>query len=268
MGRLQNKVALITGSSSGLGRSIATRYALEGAKVVCADLTPNARSQVPEELEITTHDAITKSGGQAIFVKTDVGNAKDVERAILATAAEFGRLDILVNNAGVALEARHPAKIHETDESVWDTTMQVNAKSVFLGCKYGIAQMLKQEPHSCGDRGWIINIASIFGLVAGLHNPSYCASKAAVSNLTRQVALEYASDRIHVNALCPGYTKTAIFQETTTYMISLADLERRHPFKGPGLPDDIARMAVVLASDDASWMTGTCVPVDGGYTAR
>lgn len=131
------------------------------------------------------------------------------------------RYSSLVNNAGVALEARHPARIHETEESTWDTTMRVNAKSVFLGCKYGIAQMLKQEPHSCGDRGWIINIASIFGIIAGLHNGqsigylpdvllmntgSYCASKAAVSNLTRQVALDYAPDRIHVNALCPGCT--------------------------------------------------------------
>ncbi|KAG2421916.1 hypothetical protein HFD88_005892 [Aspergillus terreus] len=268
MGRLQDKVALVTGSSSGLGRSIATRYAQEGAKVVCADITPTARSQIPEELHITTHDAIIQAGGQAIFIRTDVGDAKAVEDAVQAAVTEFGRLDILVNNAGVALEARHPAKIHETDETVWDTTMRVNAKSVFLGCKYGVAQMLKQEPHSSGDRGWIINIASIFGLVAGLHNPSYCASKAAVSNLTRQVALEYAADRIHVNALCPGYTQTAIFQETTTHMISLEDLQRRHPFKGPGLPEDIARMAVVLASDDASWMTGACVPVDGGYTAR
>ncbi|EAU29457.1 predicted protein [Aspergillus terreus NIH2624] len=170
MGRLQDKVALVTGSSSGLGRSIATRYAQEGAKVVCADITPTARSQIPEELQITTHDAITQAGGQAIFIATDVGDAKAVGDAVQAAVTEFGRLDILVNNAGVALEARHPAKIHETDEAVWDTTMRVNAKSVFLGCKYGVAQMLKQEPHSSGDRGWIINIASIFGLVAGLHN--------------------------------------------------------------------------------------------------
>ncbi|RDW68748.1 SDR family NAD(P)-dependent oxidoreductase [Aspergillus mulundensis] len=264
--RLHNKIAIVTGASSGLGRAIAIRYAQEGAKVVCADLSPTARSQ--EETEITTCNLIVEKGGAALFVQTDVGDAAQMENLIDVTVEKYGRLDILVNNAGVALEARTPAVLHLTDEETWDTTMRVNAKSVFLGCKYALAQMLRQEPHSSGDRGWIVNISSIMGMIAGPENPSYCASKGAVSQLTRQIALDYAPHRIHANALCPGYTQTAIFKETITYMTPWEELNRRHPLKGPGQPDDIARMAVVLASEDASWVTGVCLPVDGGYTAR
>ncbi|CRL25030.1 Short-chain dehydrogenase/reductase SDR [Penicillium camemberti] len=264
--RLQDKVAIVTGSSSGLGRAIAIRYAQEGAKVVCADLTPTARSQ--EEAEITTHDLIIRDGGQATFAKTDVGDATQMENLVQVAVKEYRRLDILVNNAGISIEARTPAVLHLTDEMTWDTTMRVNTKSVFLGCKYALTQMLAQEPHSSGDRGWIVNISSIMGMIGGPENPSYCASKGAVSNLTRQMALDYAPANIHINAICPGYTQTAIFKETTTNSTPWEDLKRRHPLKGPGMPEDIARIAVVLASDDASWVTGVCLPVDGGYTAR
>ncbi|KAE9377534.1 NAD(P)-binding protein [Stipitochalara longipes BDJ] len=266
--RLLNKVAIVTGSSSGLGRAISLLYAREGAKIVCSDLTSSARSIIAEEANNNTHDMIQKAGGKSIFVKADVSKASDMEQVVTAAAQEFGRLDIMVNNAGVSFEARHPAVLHMTDEDTWDRTMEINAKSVFLGCKYAISQMLKQDLHPSGDRGWIINMSSIMGMIAGPENPSYCASKGAVSSLTRQVALDYAKYKIHVNALCPGYTQTAIFAETTTNLTGLEDLKRRHPFNGPGLPSDIAKMAVVLASDDASWMTGACIPVDGGYTAR
>ncbi|KAF7592326.1 hypothetical protein BBP40_000382 [Aspergillus hancockii] len=265
--RLQDKVAIVTGSSSGVGRAICLRYSREGAKVVCADISPSARLPTASETE-TTHDIITKAGGKAIFVQTDVGDPRQMESLVQEAVREFGRLDILVNNAGVSFEARTPAVCHLTDESVWDTTMRVNVKSVFLGCKYATAQMLAQSPHPSGDRGWIINMSSIMGIVAGPDNPSYCASKGAVSSLTRQVALDYAPHKIHVNAICPGYTQTAIFRETTTYLTPIEDLKRRHPLNGPGMPDDIAKMAVVLASDDASWVTGISLPVDGGYTAR
>ncbi|KAJ5911298.1 NAD(P)-binding protein [Penicillium subrubescens] len=264
--RLQDKVAIVTGASSGLGRAIAIRYAQEGAKVVCADLTPTARSQ--EEAGITTHDLITQKSGQAIFVQTDVGDATQMENLVAEAVKVYGRLDILVNNAGISIEARFPAVLHLTDEATWDTTMRVNAKSVFLGSKYGLGQILAQEPHDSGDRGWIINISSIMGMIAGPENPSYCASKGAVSQLTRQIALDYAPHKIHCNAICPGYTQTAIFKETTTNLTPWDDLNHRHPLKGPGFPDDIAKMAVVLASEDASWVTGVCLPVDGGYTAR
>ncbi|KAL4902050.1 hypothetical protein BDW74DRAFT_187039 [Aspergillus multicolor] len=264
--RLKDKIAIVTGASSGLGRAIALRYAQEGAKVVCADLSPIARSE--EEAATTTHDVIVNNGGEALFVQTDVGDAAQMGNIVNVTVEKYGRLDILVNNAGIAIEARTPAVLHLTDEETWDTTIRVNAKSVFVGCKYALAQMLRQEPHSSGDRGWIVNISSIMGMIGGLENPSYCASKGAVSQLTRQIALDYAPHRIHANAICPGYTQTAIFKETITNMTPWEELNRRHPLKGPGQPDDIARIAVILASEDASWVTGVCLPVDGGYTAR
>ncbi|KAB8224247.1 hypothetical protein BDV33DRAFT_4313 [Aspergillus novoparasiticus] len=269
MARLLNKVALITGSSSGMGRAIALRYAKEGAHVVCADLSPTARSLVPEEAEITTRDAIIQAGGRAIYVQTDVSEAQQFERAVQTAVSEFGRLDILVNNAGIATDTRNPTRVHETDEHAWDTMLRVNTTSVFLGCKYAIAQMLKQEPHSSGDRGWVINLASIWGLVGGLGSPAYCASKGAVVNLTRQMALDYAPDRIHVNAICPGFIWTAMtrdLEEASPHVIE--SLHQKHPLKGFGYPDDVARMAVVLASDDASLVTGVALPVDGGYTAQ
>lgn len=186
--RLQDKVAIVTGSSSGLGRAIAIRYAQEGAKVVCADLTPTARSQ--EESNITTHDLIVRDGGQAKFVKTDVGDAKQMENLVQVAVKEYGRVDMyemimkvfdypsddlfsLVNNAGISIEARTPAVLHLTDETTWDMTMRVNTKSVFLGCKYALSQMLAQEPHSSGDRGWIINISSIMGMIGGPENREF-----------------------------------------------------------------------------------------------
>ncbi|CAI7649105.1 unnamed protein product [Penicillium bialowiezense] len=276
--RLQDKVAIVTGASSGLGRAIALRYALEGAKVVCADLTPTARSQ--EEAAITTHDLVIENGGNAIFVAADVGDAAQMENLVKVAVQTYERIDILVNNAGISIEARSPAVLHLTDEATWDTTMRVNVKSVFLGCKYVLAQMLTQEPHPSGDRGWIINISSIMGMIGGPENQyigelglirylaSYCASKGAVSQLTRQIAVDYAPHNIHSNAICPGYTQTAIFKETTSFSTPWEVLNRRHPLKGPGFPDDIAKMAVVLASEDANWVTGICLPVDGGYTAR
>lgn len=186
--RLQDKVVIVTGSSSGLGRAIAIRYAQEGAKVVCADLTPTARSQ--EESNITTHDLIVRDGGQAKFVKTDVGDAKQMENLVQVAVKEYGRVDMyemimkvfdypsddlfsLVNNAGISIEARTPAVLHLTDETTWDMTMRVNTKSVFLGCKYALSQMLAQEPHSSGDRGWIINISSIMGMIGGPENREF-----------------------------------------------------------------------------------------------
>ncbi|KAI1751949.1 NAD(P)-binding protein [Xylaria castorea] len=266
--RLSKKVAIVTGSSSGLGRAIALAYAREGAAVVCADLNREARADIPDEARLCTDDAVRLEGGQAIFVKTDVSMAQEFEGLVEKTVKAFGRLDILVNNAGISIESgRAPTGVHETPESVWDTTMAVNAKSVFLGSKYAINQMLQQDSHESGHGGWIVNIASIHGLVPGRASPSYAASKAAVVNLTKQVALDYAVHKIHCNVICPGYTQTAIFKDTIKNMSSYDEIEAKHPL-GLGVPEDVVGAAVFLASDEARWITGTSLSVDGGYTAQ
>ena len=266
--RLLNKVAIVTGSSSGLGRSIAQAYSREGASIVCSDLQPSARALVPEETEINTDDLIRQQGGNAIFVEADVTSSQQMQSLVTKAAQEFGRLDVMVNNAGVSLETRTPGPVHQATDELWHKTMAINAGSVFYGCKYATGQMLKQEPHPSGDRGWIINLSSIFGVVATSTCPAYCASKGAVSNLTRSVALDYAKYRIHCNAICPGFTRTAIFAETTKNMFGREALDALHPLKGTGVPEDIAKAAVVLASEDASWITGIDFLVDGGYTAQ
>ncbi|KAK6204105.1 hypothetical protein LQW54_008459 [Pestalotiopsis sp. IQ-011] len=269
MQRLQGKVAIVTGSSSGIGRAIALAYSREGAAVVCADLNRDARSPgVGEEALPCTDQTISSSGGQAIFVQTNVSLAADVQAMVDSAVSKFGRVDILVNNAGVSMEARGaPLRVHETPEDTWDATMAVNAKSVFYCCKYGIAQMLRQEVRD-GHRGWIVNMSSIFGLVGGRANISYAASKAAVANMTRQVALDYAEDKIHCNAICPGYTNTAIFSETIANLDDANSIEAKHPFGGVGNSKDIVGAAIFLACPEASWITGVCLPVDGGYTAQ
>ncbi|KAL6921119.1 hypothetical protein ACHAP8_012373 [Fusarium lateritium] len=266
--RLKDKVCIVTGSSSGLGRSIALGYSHEGALLVCADLQQDARAQLNGEEEISTDELIRHKGGKAIFVQTDVSKSTAVEELVTRTVIQFGRVDVLVNNAGISIEAgKTPCRIHETPEEWWDLTMAVNLKSIFLTSKYAIAQMLKQKTNESGDRGWIINISSIFGVVGGYTIPSYAASKGAVSNLTRSVALDYAKDGIHCNAICPGYTETAIFADT----IKIHDKESiraKHPLHGTGTPQDLVGAAIFLASQEARWITGVCLPVDGGYTAQ
>ncbi|KAK1238199.1 hypothetical protein MKX08_002778 [Trichoderma sp. CBMAI-0020] len=266
--RLLNKVCIVTGSSSGLGRAISLAYAQEGAIVVCVDLRPGARQEIKSEQEIDTDVLIRQQGGRSMFIKADVSDAAEIEAMVNATTAQYGRIDVLVNNAGISIEAGQKAlKIHETPEQWWDLTMSVNTKSVFLATKYVVGQMLRQDKLVSGDRGWIINISSIFGLVGGKNIPCYAASKGAVANLTRQVAMDYAEDGIHCNAICPGYTATAIFVNTTQ-IHDAEEIRQRHPLHGIGMPDDIAGAAVFLASSEARWITGAMLPVDGGFTAQ
>lgn len=181
-GRLSGKTALVTGSSSGLGRAIAKAYAHEGAQVCCVDLYPNLRNATNASTgkaddihhriatASTTHELLAHDyGGKHIFVRADLTTAVDVEEAVATCVREYGRLDVIVNNAGISVESHHvrPMRIHETEEADYDKTMAINAKAMFLGCKYAIRQMLEQEPlpGSNGDRGWIINTASIQSFV-------------------------------------------------------------------------------------------------------
>ncbi|ERF72123.1 hypothetical protein EPUS_02914 [Endocarpon pusillum Z07020] len=290
-GRLHNKTALITGTSSGLGAAIATAYAREGANVCCVDLYPTPRNPINASTgkadsfhnrlsdQQSTHEHLQQTYGgnivRAIFIRANVTLAEDVEAAIQACIKQFGRLDIMVNNAGISVESTHTKvmRIHETEEEDYDNTMAVNAKGIFLGCKYAVKQMLEQDPlqNSSADdtsppsRGWIINTASVQGLVPYYGTPSYCASKGAAVMLTKQVALDYAQDRIHCNALCPGFLHTSMTQNLQSQPGVVTEISGKHPFGGMGRVEDVARMAVVLASEDVRWMTGVPLPIEGGY---
>ncbi|MCJ1318622.1 hypothetical protein MMC15_003952 [Xylographa vitiligo] len=274
--RLYNKVALITGASSGLGRAIALAYASHGTKlVVCADLAPAARAEISSEAERSTHDLICELHGpdKAIFVKCDVTQASQVADAVAAAVSTGGRLDIMVNNAGLGVTEKD-AVIHLLDEARWDEVMGVNLRGVFLGTKYAIAQFLRQEPLDNGSgqpqhRGWIVNLSSMLGHVGIVGGASaYCASKGAVLNLTKQVAVEYAKERIHCNALCPGFTRTAMMKSLIESEAAAPLLLGATPWGTWGEASDVARGAVFLASDDAAWITGIGLPIDGGFLAQ
>lgn len=261
---LEGRVAIVTGSSSGVGRAIALALAGAGASVVCSDITPILRPDGYETETAPTHELIAKTG-KSIFKKADVSSPEDVEALVAAAVVEFGRLDILVNNAGVFCGQN---KIAEESVEAFDKTMAINTRGTFLGMKFAIAQMMKQEPRQSGDRGWIVNISSIGGLVGLSMEPSYCASKGAVTNLTRQVALDYAPDKIHVNGVCPGFLKTAMVRSALEDPTLHAELHNASPWPHLGTPDDIAKAVLFLCSDGASWTTGAMLNVDGGYCAR
>ncbi|EFE43467.1 hypothetical protein TRV_01754 [Trichophyton verrucosum HKI 0517] len=281
--RLQDKIAIITGSSDGIGRAIALRYAAEGAYVVCADLTPESRAKTKDGEELKpTHEVLdgkypAASGisRRSIFIKTDVSIDADVKALVSACVKEYGRLDIMVNNAGIGPNYNHdPAlRLHETPEYSWDRIMGVNGKGVWLGCT---AQMLAQEPPSTGDRGWIVNTASVMGLVGIQCGSAYSASKGAVVNLTRAVALEYGADRIHVNAIAPGFVQTPLLVDLTPHDSEdpnvqgiRASFASKQPFEYRlARVEEVASVAVFLASAEASFVTGHTLPVDGGYLAQ
>jgi NAD(P)-dependent dehydrogenase (short-subunit alcohol dehydrogenase family) len=281
--RLKDRVALVTGGSSGLGRAICLAFAAEGAKVLCVDLYETPRNKTNEATgkaddfnvrvsgETTAEEAARLYRSTTCdFFKADITKADDVGAAVSKCVELYGRLDIIVNNAGISVEASHawPHGVHETSEDDWDKTMAINAKGVFLGCKYAIIQMLKQELlPGVRDRGWIINTASVQGLVAYTNTPAYCASKGAVVQLTKQVAVDYGPRRIHANALCPGFLRTVMTQNIQNDEAALAEINRAHPFGGMGDPADVAKAAVFLASDEVGWVSGVALPVDGGYTA-
>ncbi|KAB8356686.1 hypothetical protein FH972_024262 [Carpinus fangiana] len=246
--RLLNRTAIVTGSSSGVGRAIALRYSREGARVACADLRPTPRipelpstSKSPPQARLheadddettPTHDLITQLGGQATFTTCDVTDEAAMQHLVDRCVATFGALDIMVNNAGVALEARTPGLLHETSTATWDATMAANARSVFLGSRAALTHFLRRRVDARAARGWIVNLSSIYGLVGGANNPAYCASKGAVANLTRQTAVDYARFGVHVNAICPGHIRTAIFEETRATMVGEEELRGWYPLAG------------------------------------
>jgi len=280
-GRLQDRIAFVTGSSSGLGAAICIAFASEGAKVFCVDLYPSPRNAINSSTGRAddfnnrvagqgTHEKIRQSGGEATYHKADVTKARDMDFAVRACAQRYGRVDIVCNNAGISVESTHVRafRVHETSEEDYDKTMAINAKGIFMGCKYALQQMLKQE-QAYKSRGWIINTASVQGLVPYYGTPSYCASKGAAVMLTKQIALDYAKDLVHCNALCPGFLETSMTQNLQGQEEVLKEIKDKHPLGGElGKVEDVARAAVFLASDDVAWMTGVPLPVDGGYLLR
>jgi NAD(P)-dependent dehydrogenase (short-subunit alcohol dehydrogenase family) len=263
-GRLQGKIAVITGSSSGIGRAIALAYAREGATIVCSDIQENAINVRPEASDLTTTQELDKLGAKSIYVKCDTRISEEVEGLIKKAVEEFGRVDIMVNNAGIG--GSTPQPIWEFSEEYFDKTISINLRGVFLGIKYAAKQMVTQDPHPSGDRGWIINLASVLGLNGISNATAYVASKHGVIGLTKTAAWDCAPQRIHVNALCPGFTQTSMIQPLLDSGAG-ARLQAMHPFRGLGTAEDIARAAVFMGSEDASWVTGVGLPVDGGYNA-
>ncbi|KUL83269.1 hypothetical protein ZTR_09145 [Talaromyces verruculosus] len=265
--RLHDKVAVVTGSSSGLGRAIALAFASHGTKlVVCADLQPEPRKGSEGE-DIATHEVICRAYGEgkARFVKCDVGVSEEVKQVIRVAVEDGGRLDVIVNNAGIG-HTDPTLRLHQLPDSEWDRFIRINATGVYNGSKHSLAQMVTQEPDAKGSRGRIINVSSVMGLVASAGGAgAYNASKAASLNLTRQIALDYARDRITANALCPGLIKTAMTRDLDE-SAAMAFLNAT-PWGDWLGADDVARSAVFLASDDAAVVTGIALPVDGGYVA-
>jgi NAD(P)-dependent dehydrogenase (short-subunit alcohol dehydrogenase family) len=251
--RLQNRVALITGGTSGIGEAVALLFAREGAKVAITGRNESRGHAVTAR--------VLESGGKAIFVRTDVRHAAECKRAVDATLRSFGRLDVLFNNAGVFF----PQTALECSEEEWDLQIDINLKGTFLMSKYALEPMIAQ------GGGVIINNSSGWGLVGGDKAVAYCASKGGVVLLTKAMAIDHGRQGIRVNCICPGDVDTPMLPEDARrrgleWKTYLAGCEGR-PLGRIGTPEEIAKAVLFLASDDSSFMTGAALVVDGGGTA-
>ena len=251
-GTVDGQVALVTGGSGGIGRATALEFAHQGARVVVSDLLVEAGQE--------TVQLIGAAGGQATFIETDVTQAAEVQALVGQTLETYGRLDCAFNNAGIE---GGMAKTGEYAEERWEQVIRINLKGVWLCMKYEIQHMLGH------GGGAIVNTASVAGLVGFRYGPAYVASKHGVNGLTKTAALEYAKAGIRVNAVCPGVIRTPMFERG---LQKNPRLEERfagvHPVGRIGQPEEIARAVVWLCSPAASFVTGTQLPVDGGFVAQ
>ena len=251
--RLRDRIAIVTGAASGIGRAIATMFGREGSRVFLLDVQADKGRQVEQE--------ICQQGGKAFFVDIDLTDAAALVNAVTAAVSRFGGVDILVNNAAFYGPLNKKAVVDTPDE-VWDRTMDVNLRSVFLLCKYCVPRMIER------GGGSIINIASIGGLEAFPEFAAYSVSKAAVIQLTKTLAVDYGRHKIRANAICPGAIDTpgneAFVENREQYLSLIASLT---PLRDIGTPEDVAYAALYLASEESRYVTGTTLVVDGGRLA-
>ncbi|MGH8012691.1 MAG: SDR family NAD(P)-dependent oxidoreductase [Candidatus Binataceae bacterium] len=252
--RLSGKVALITGAGGGQGRAAALMFAREGARIVAADVKVEGGNE--------TVRMVREAGGQAEFIATDVSKATQVEAAVRCATSNFGALHIMYNNAAVL--HRKDAAVVTLDEEIWHQVLDINLKGVFLGCKYAVPAI------SAAGGGSIINTSSLAGLLGVGNVHAYTAAKGGVISLTRAVAMAYAKDKVRCNVICPGAVDTPMMAHVlhSENQRLRQSFERTHPIGRVGTPEDIAAMALYLASDESSWVTGSVFTIDGGNSAQ
>ncbi len=247
--QVKDKVVIVTGGGSGIGAASSKLFAEHGAKVVVSDINIESAA--------ATVEAITDAGGEAIAIKTNVAKHEQVQEMIQQTVEKFGRLDVIVNNAGLGPKQMKKTGDYELDD--WDIVIKVNQTGVFYGMKYALQQMMEQ------GGGVIVNIASLAGLKASVNNISYAASKFAVVGMTKAAALEYASKNIRINAVCPGYTESALLDRLLSARPDMEAMLKAHiPMRRFGQPEEIAEAVVWLASDTTKFITGQTIVLDGG----
>lgn len=250
MKALENKTAIITGAGSGIGRAISLLYSKEGANVVVSDIDEKGGNETVEQIKA--------KGGKAIFIKANTGKPEDHEALVKAAVKEYGGLHIAVNNAGIG-GASAPTGEYPLDS--WQKVIDINLSGVFYGMRYQLPEMVKS------GSGSIINIASILGQAGFENSVAYVASKHGVVGMTKTAAIDYAKKNIRVNSVGPGFIYTGLVNEKTMGKEALSFLETKHPMGRLGRAEEVAELALFLASDKASFITGSYYNVDGGYLA-
>jgi 3-oxoacyl-[acyl-carrier protein] reductase len=258
LGRLKGKVAIITGANSGIGRATARLFAREGAKVVCCDIQETISPRIDRLIQ-------EKEAGEAVFANVDVTKQEDLDRMVKTAVDTFGKIDILYNNAGAGVRK----KVHEHSDEEWNFVLNTNLNAMFRGARAVLPQFIKQQS------GNIVTTASTFGLLASPEYPGYCATKAAIINLTREMALDYGPMGIRINCVCPGAIETPRFRgfpPRPTLGEGMTDEQRRtmgasnRALLRMGRPEEIAYGVLFLVSDEASFVTGHALVIDGGQT--